>query len=51
MDIRPQPGVILKHFTAPPRSPKVNGGMDRANRIHVEEFYIDYHVSSDVGWT
>ena len=65
LDIRPLPGILLKHFTAydvvsrwfeaifeeecqrrgiklfvlPPRSPKLNGGVERANRTHTEEFY------------
>lgn len=29
----------IKLFVLPPRSPKLNGGVERANRIHTEEFY------------
>ena len=29
----------LKLFVLPPRSPKLNGGVERANRTHTEEFY------------
>lgn len=29
----------FKLFVLPPRSPKLNGGVERANRIHTEEFY------------
>src|SRR4030065_1186444 len=29
----------LKLFILPPRSPKLNGGVERANRTHTEEFY------------
>ena len=41
--MRPLPGVILKHcirlFVLPPRSPKLNGTVERAHRAHTEEFY------------
>jgi transposase InsO family protein len=30
-------GIIL--YVLPPRSPKLNGGVERANRTHTEEFY------------
>ena len=30
-------GIAL--FTLPPRSPKLNGAVERANRTHTEEFY------------
>ena len=30
-------GISL--FVLPPRSPKLNGGVERANRTHTEEFY------------
>ena len=30
-------GIAL--FTLPPRSPKLNGRVERANRTHTEEFY------------
>ncbi len=29
----------IKLFVLPPRSPKLNGGVERANRTHTEEFY------------
>jgi len=29
----------IKLFVLPPRSPKLNGGVERAHRTHVEEFY------------
>jgi transposase InsO family protein len=29
----------IKLFVLPPRSPKLNGAVERANRIHTEEFY------------
>ncbi len=29
----------IKLFVLPPRSPKLNGGVERANRVHTEEFY------------
>jgi transposase InsO family protein len=29
----------IKLFVLPPRSPKLNGGVERANRMHTEEFY------------
>ncbi len=29
----------MKLFVLPPRSPKLNGGVERAHRTHVEEFY------------
>ncbi len=29
----------FKLFVLPPRSPKLNGGVERANRTHTEEFY------------
>ncbi len=30
-------GIVL--YVLPPRSPKLNGGVERANRTHTEEFY------------
>ena len=30
-------GIVL--YTLPPRSPKLNGAVERANRTHTEEFY------------
>ncbi len=29
----------IKLFVLPPRSPKLNGGVERAHRTHTEEFY------------
>jgi len=29
----------IKLFVLPPRSPKINGGVERAHRTHTEEFY------------
>ena len=29
----------IKFFVLPPRSPKLNGGVKWAHRIHTEEFY------------
>jgi putative transposase len=29
----------LHLFVLPPRSPKLNGAVERANRTHTEEFY------------
>jgi putative transposase len=29
----------IQLFVLPPRSPKLNGGVERANRTHTEEFY------------
>jgi putative transposase len=29
----------IRRFALPPRSPKLNGGVERANRTHTEEFY------------
>jgi hypothetical protein len=29
----------IKLFVSPPKSPKLNGSADRANRTHTEEFY------------
>ena len=29
----------LRLFVLPPRSPKLNGGVERVNRTHTEEFY------------
>ena len=33
------PGWGIKLFTLPPRSPKLNGHVERAQRTHTEEFY------------
>ena len=32
----------IKLFVLPPRSPKLNGGVERAYRTHTEEFYEVY---------
>jgi transposase InsO family protein len=32
----------IKLFVLPPRSPKLNGGVERANRTHTEDFYELY---------
>jgi len=32
-------GRDLRLFVLPPRSPKLNGAVERANRTHTEEFY------------
>ena len=29
----------IRLFVLPPRSPKLNGGVERAHRTHTEEFY------------
>ena len=40
----------VKLFVLPPRSPRLNGRVERAHRTHLEEFYavyeLDYHTSS-----
>ena len=41
-----QMGIRL--FVLPPRSPKLNGSVERANRTHTEEFYEFYHGSWNV---
>jgi transposase InsO family protein len=38
-------GILL--FVLPPRSPKLNGRVERAHRTHREEFY----EVADLGWT
>jgi transposase InsO family protein len=37
----------IKLFELPPKSPKLNGAVERANRTHTEEFYEVY----DCTWT
>ena len=37
----------IKLFVLPPRSPKLNGAVERANRTHTEEFY----EVTDCAWT
>ncbi|MDH7487879.1 MAG: integrase core domain-containing protein, partial [Anaerolineae bacterium] len=32
----------IEMFVLPPRSPKLNGSVERANRTHIEEFYEGY---------
>jgi transposase InsO family protein len=39
-------GIML--FVLPPRSPKLNGYVERAHRTHLEEFYEVEHFSLDV---
>jgi putative transposase len=39
-------GITL--FVLPPRSPKLNGGVERAHRTHTEEFYEVTHSSFDL---
>ncbi len=41
-----QRGIQL--FELPPRSPKLNGQVERANRTHTEEFYEVYPMTSTV---
>jgi transposase InsO family protein len=38
----------LKLFVLPPRSPKLNGSVERANRTHTEEFYEVEQVSGNL---
>jgi len=38
----------IKLFTLPPRSPKLNGGVERAHRTHTEEFYEVTESSFDI---
>lgn len=37
----------IRLFVLPPKSPKLNGSVERANRTHTEEFYEVY----DIHWT
>jgi len=39
----------IQLFVLPPRSPKLNGGVERANRTHTEEFYEVTDSSFDIG--
>lgn len=41
-----QQGIRL--FVLPPRSPKLNGAVERANRTHTEEFYESYTGDLDL---
>ena len=41
-----QQGIRL--FVLPPRSPKLNGAVERANRTHTEEFYESYTGELDL---
>lgn len=41
-----QRGIRL--FVLPPRSPKLNGAVERANRTHTEEFYEPYRGDFDL---
>jgi transposase InsO family protein len=38
----------IKLFVLPPRSPKLNGGVERANRTHTEEFYDVHDIPTAV---
>ncbi|MBA7465989.1 hypothetical protein ES707_01161 [subsurface metagenome] len=38
----------IKLFVLPPRSPKLNGGVERAHRTHTEEFYEVTESSFDL---
>ncbi len=38
----------LRLFVLPPRSPKLNGAVERANRTHTEEFYQVTACSSEM---
>ena len=38
----------IKLFVLPPRSPKLNGGVERAHRTHAEEFYEVIDSSFDI---
>lgn len=38
----------IRLFVLPPRSPKLNGSVERANRTHNEEFYEVYEVSTNI---
>lgn len=38
----------LRQFVLPPRSPKLNGHVERAQRTHTEEFWEGYHGELDV---
>jgi len=38
----------IKLFVLPPRSPKLNGGVERAHRTHTEEFYEVTESSFDI---
>ena len=38
----------IKLFVLPPRSPKLNGGVERAHRTHTEEFYQVTESSFDI---
>jgi putative transposase len=35
-------------FVLPPRSPKLNGSVERANRTHTEEFYQVHEINTDL---
>jgi len=38
----------IRLFVLPPRSPKLNGCVERAHRTHIEEFYEVTHSSFDI---
>ncbi len=39
----------IRLFVLPPRSPKLNGQLERAQRTHTEEFYEVYDGDLDMG--
>ena len=39
----------IRLFVLPPRSPKLNGHVERAQRTHTEEFYELYDGDVDIG--
>ena len=39
----------IRLFVLPPRSPKLNGHVERAQRTHTEEFYELYDGDFDIG--
>ena len=39
-------GILL--FVLPPRSPKLNGRVERAHRTHLDEFYAFYELEGDL---
>ena len=39
----------IKLFTLPPRSPKLNGHVERAQRSHTEEFYEVTEAGFEIG--
>ncbi len=39
----------IRHFELPPRSPKLNGSVERAQRTHKEEFYQTVELPDTIG--